>query len=167
MALLTTSSDFISGLLKIPNAVTANAGEADNPDLLKVINETEEDMLLVLLGKAQYDSLETAIADLGNADAYLVSLVNGSGDWRGLAPLVHRFIYCQWLRFIEISVTTTGAGKANVKNHSVTDYNQKYVERWNEMIEMIEELRKYILDTEELEIVSSFPCYNFENQFGI
>lgn len=172
--MITAPSDYQVGDTKIPNAVSKNAGEPENLDLSYIISKYERELLLRLLGEAQYltllDELEKLPFTSGaveSASTEWVNMVNGYGDWIGLKSLCKNYVYCNYLRFMEISVTTTGAGKPGVKNHTVTDYNQKYVERWNELANWANnDLPEFYEATEGLDKPDDYPCFELENQFG-
>lgn len=167
MPAITVPSDYQTGDTKIPNAISRNAGEVINGDLTDIISKNERLLLLGALGETQYNELQTALGDFDNADQKWKDLVNGSGSWIGLKSILKNYVYCAYLRFMEISVTTTGAGKAKVKNHTVTDYNQKFVERWNEIVNWNLDLWDYLENTTGLERPEVFCFYEYENQFGI
>ena len=172
--MITSPSDYLIGTTKIPNAISRNAGEPENLDLLDIIERSERGLLLSLLGASQYsmlfDELQKLpfnIGSLESAAVEWVDFVNGKDDWIGAKQLCKNYVYCKYIRFIEVSVTTTGAGKSKVKNFTVTDYNQKYVERWNELTIWInQDLYKFIDATDGIEIHDHYPMYQYENQLG-
>lgn len=168
-----TPSYFNTGEIKIPNAVSGNAGEGLNGDLQAIIDKYEKGLLMAALGVSQYTELQTALADLNNAAQKWQDFVNGSGAYQGIKRILGNYLYCNWLRFDEVTLTTTGAGKAKVQNHSVADYNQKYVERWNEFVYWWQEgneedtsLLEFLNDTDGLS-ADKFHYFKFENQFGL
>lgn len=173
--MITVPSDYQVGDTKIPNAVSKNAGEPENLDLSYIISKHERELLLSLLGEAQYLVLDEELEKLPftsgaveSAATEWVRMVNGYGDWIGLKSLCKNYVYCHYLRFMEVSVTTTGAGKSSVKNHSVTDYNQKYVERWNELTDWVnDDLPKFYEATDGLDEPDDYPVFEYENQFGL
>lgn len=168
METITKPSDYLIGETKIPNAISGNAGEGLNGDLDYIIKKYEKALLLNLLGYDQWRDLQTALEDLPNADQKWQDLVNGKEEWKGLAPIVKNFVYCHWIRFHEIKVSTTGAGKAKVKNYSISDYNQKYTDRWNELARWTDcDFRDFVSETEGLELNPLFVPYGITNQFGI
>lgn len=167
--MITVPQDYLNGDTKIPNAISKNAGEPENLDLVSTIDKYERELLLSVLGDTQYDELETQLAIVPFTDALQIyqDLVNGKGAWIGLKLLCKNYVYCKYLEFLEVSVTTTGAGKSIVKNHSVTDYNQKYVLRWNEYIDWLYDLELFLENTDGLEKTDNYPHATYKNQFGI
>lgn len=174
MATITKPSDYQIGETKIPNAVTGNPGEGMNADVQYILDKYEKDFVIVCLGYDQYVLLQAELAKLPfttgaleTADDLWVHLVNGNGEWMGLRTILLSYVWCNWARFAEVEITTTGAGKPKVKNATVADWNQKYTERWNEVVRWTEKLRDYLTDTDGLEVGEDFPCFRFENQFGL
>ena len=175
-----TPSYFTQGEIEIPNAVSGNAGEGINADLQAIIDKYERELLLMALGYDQYTTLqaellkEPFVSGAGSTAAQeWIDLVNGKDEWKGLKRILGDFIYCMYLRFDEITYTTTGAGKANVQNHTVVDYNQKYVERWNELVYWWQEgyeedtsLREFLSETSGLS-ADKFHYFKYENSFGL
>src|SRR5690606_12426004 len=102
------------------------------------------------------------------ADPEWTGLVNGDGLlWQGLKAIRKNYVYCKRIAFAEVTVSTTGAGKSKVKLSTVTDWNQKYVARHNEMLHWLNGLQDYLEKTEGLELVVGFPCFGLENQYGL
>lgn len=170
---ITTVSDFTKGEIAIPNAVSLNAGEGVNGDLQEIIDKYEKELLLKALGKTQYDELQAALVDLPSADQKWQDLVAGSGSYQGIKRILNNFIYCKYLKFDEIRLATTGAGKDGVTYSSVAEYNQKYVERWNEFVYWYKEgndedqsLREFLDENQDLDD-SKFQMFNYENSFGL
>ncbi len=170
---ITVPLDFTKGEITIPNAVSANAGEGINGDLQEIITKYEKELLLKALGKTQYDELQAALVDLPSADQKWQDLVAGSGSYQGIRRILKNFIYCHQLRFDEIRLATTGAGKDGVTYSSVAEYNQKYVERWNEFVCWYQDgndedlsLEQFLTDTTDLD-ESKFQLFNYENSFGL
>lgn len=179
-----TPSYFNTGEIKIPNAVSGNAGEGLNGDLQAIIDKYEKGLLMAALGVSQYTELQVEldklpfVADtdppsLETAAQKWIDLVNGSGAYQGIKRIIGNYIYCNWLRFDEVTLTTTGAGKAKAQNHTVADYNQKYVDRWNEFVywwqqgnEEDTSLLEFLNDTDGLS-ADKFHYFKFENQFGL
>lgn len=173
MPLITEISDFQSGEHYIPNVLSGNAGEGVNKDFTDIQTKYERDVLLKALGKTQYNELQTALGDLPNAAQKWKDLVNGKDDWGGLKPILKGYIYCHWLRFDEVKLNATGAGKDNVTYSSTAEYNQKYVERWNEMIALYggldlyeTSLYEFLRDTDGL-LEDEMEAMEFENSFGL
>lgn len=160
-------SDFSSGRLRIPNAVSLNAGEGVNGDLVALIAECEERVLLGALGQTQYDAFQTALGQDPVPAPWL--------DVKTLvAPMLQNYIYCQWLRYNEVDFTTVGGGKGQAKGQTVADLNAKYVEAWNRFVllysgedEFKTSLYEHLRDTAGLDESEFMFEYNFENQFGL
>lgn len=174
MATITTPLDYTIGDTKIPNAVTGNPGEGLNGDLAYLIEKSERSLLVDCLGYDAFVQLQDELLKspfvpeaVEVADDLWVHLVNGNGEWQGIKPIVKNYVYCQWTRESEITVTTTGAGKSKVRLMHVTDFNQKYVMRWNEFVRQISDLSEYLSETEGLEMGRCYPSFRFENQFGL
>ena len=155
---ITNTTDFQAGELKIPNAVSQNAGEGVNGDLQAIIDKHEKKVLLAVLGKTQYDMLQTELADLGNAEQYWQDLVNDH-----LKQMLQNYIYCKWLRFDEVKLTTVGAGKGQADGYGQSDTNTKYVERFNEFVDMFWDLEEFLTDSDDLEKGDDFPTVQYAN----
>lgn len=162
MPLITTSSDFLTGETKIPNVISGNVGEGLSGDFQAIQLKAEKELLLNALGKVQYLEFQTALGEIDNVSNAKWKLIKDS-EW--FKPMVILYVYCKWLRFDEIIFTTTGTGKPAVKNQTRTDYNQKYVERWNEFVGLNIVFYDYLLDN-DFNIID-FKYYEFENQFGL
>ena len=172
--MITVPLDYEDGIRKIPNALTKNAGEPYNKVLLDCIELGEKELLSKVLGEAQYLVLESELLKLPfktgeseTAGQIWQDLVNGKGSFTGLKNICMNYVYCKYLKETEIRLSTTGSGKPKVKNHSVTDYNQKYVERWNEFVCWVGDMGTFLNDTDGLERRYDYPCYELENQFGL
>lgn len=175
MQTITSPSDYETIENKIPNAISGNAGEGINGDLDSIIKKYEKKMLLNVLDYNQYTTLQTELekqpfvsgATL-TANPIWVSFVNGDGEWMGLKPILLNYVYCNWLRANEVKVTTTGAGKAKVKNYSTTDYNQKYVDRWNELADCVNvDLYNYLHKSTDINLGENYPFMDLKNSFGL
>lgn len=167
--MITVPLDYLTGDTKIPNAISRNAGEPENLDLVSIIDKGERELLLSVLGSSQYDTLKAQleIDPFTGALQIYQDLVNGKGTWIGLKELCKNYVYCKYLEFMEVSITTTGAGKSSVQNHTVTDYNQKFVNRWNEYIDWLDELELFLENTDGLEVPNDYPYPTYQNQFGL
>lgn len=168
MANLLTPSDFSSGETKIPNAVSLNAGEGQNKDLADLITKYEKKMILILLGETQYTALQDHIEDPGNAPEPWKSLMLGDGFFfEGLKAMAKRYVYCQWLVFDDVTVTSAGKGKKKAQALEMASPVQKYVDRWNELVDDSVRLRDFISSQEELEIWEEFPDWSYKNSLGL
>jgi hypothetical protein len=148
---ITTISSFTSEPLKIPVAVNESAGIDNNAGLDKVITESERKLLKSILGDAQYAQLQTELSKLpfnpqsgSNADQNYIDLVNGSGIWQGIRPMLDNFIFCAWLKATEVTLTHIGSGKGQTQGFTVADNSGKYVDRWNIFVDEYEDVLDYI-----------------------
>lgn len=155
---ITLTTDFQKGELKIPNAVSQNAGEGINGDLQAIIDKYEKKVLLAVLGKSQYDVLQTKLDDLENAEQYWQDLVN---DY--LKDLLTNYIYCQWLKFDYVKLSTVGAGKGKSEGYQLSDTDSKYVDRFNEFVDWFWKLEEHLRESENLEIPDDFPMVHYAN----
>ena len=155
---ITIISSFTSEPLKIPVAVNESAGVDNNAGLDKVITESERKLLKRILGDAQYAQLQTELGKLPfntqagtNADQNYIDLVNGTGSWQGLRPMLDNFIFCAWLKATEVTLTHIGSGKGQTQGFSVADNSGKYVDRWNMFVDEYEEVLAYISESDFFE----------------
>lgn len=155
-------SDFESGPLRIPGAVSGNAGEAANADLTAIIAKSEKEVLLRALGKTQYDAF----------------MAGTGAPWDGLRefvkPILMLHAYCQWLRYDEVNYTTVGGGKGQAAGQSMADLNSRYVTAWNEFVDLYmgiasyqTSLYEYLEQTEGLTSDEFHFDYVYLNQFGL
>lgn len=165
MANIVIASDFTKGELKIPNAVSLNASEGVNGDLQAIIDKYEKKTLLAVLGKDQYDALQLELAKQPftegaseTAATHWQTLVN---DY--LKDLLLPYIYCKWLRFDEVKLSTVGPGKGKADGFGQSDTNIKYIERFNEFVDSLNELKEHLTDTEQFSVSDDFPCAYYAN----
>lgn len=157
---IVSTSDFQKGELKIANAVSQNPGDGINGDLQEIIDKYEKELLLDTLGSAQYAQLQTELG--GTPSTHWQNLID---DY--LKPMLLPYVYCKWLRFDEVKMTTVGAGKGKAQAFSVSDVNHKYSARWNEFSDAVEELGEHLEDDANFTRPDDFPCYSYENSFGL
>lgn len=143
--------DFTVGEIKIPNAISQNTGEGINGDLQYIIDKYEAKLLKALLGQSQYDLLQTELADLDSAPQYWKDLVSK------LTPAIQNYIYCKWLDFDEVKLTTVGGGKGKASGFTMADTTGKYVDRWNELVDYVEDIREYLDASADLELIEDYP----------
>lgn len=168
MANMVSTSDFEKGEVKIPNAVSQNAGEGSNGDLQYLIDKYEKEMVLALLGPDQYTVLQGHLADIDNAPEPWKTLVQGDGLlWGGLKSMATKYVYCKWLVFDDVKVTSAGKGKIKAKNLTPVSPEVKFVDRWNELVRDSWKLSEYILDNDGIEKGENFPCWEFKNSLGL
>ncbi len=183
------SSYFFSGPLKIPNAVSGNAGDSVSSDLDAIGKEYERQLLIDALGVTQYSKLETALSDFPNADQKWKDLVSGvtyqvdgvAVIWDGLRGknkdgLVANYVYCQYLKHDEITYTTTGMGRSSVKNSTLASFTPKYVSAWSSFLKQYQgekpyqrSLYQFLEDNEATYTVDldDFRKYSPVNRFGL
>jgi len=173
---ITKASDFTAEPIKIPHAVSQDAGVSGNADLTGVIVENERDLLIKLLGETQYFSLQTELAKLPftegaseTASTIYVELVNGKANtsWEGLRAILKNYIFCKWLEVDEISNLVTGTGKGETEGFTVADNSAKYVSRWNIFVEKYNQLTEYLGDSADLDQPEKYPYFDFKNSLGI
>ena len=176
MNTITTTSRFANEPVKIPAAVNENAGESKNTGLDNVIQKSERKLLREALGDTQYAALQDAlgkepftVGSSETADDAYIELVNGSSDslWEGLRPLLDNFIYCEWMRVVEVKLNHVGSGKGKSQGFSVADNSSKFAENWNTFVEKLCELEEYLGDAIELERPEDFPVYETVNSLGL
>lgn len=160
-------TDFESGPLRIPNAVSGNAGEAANADLLEVIAQSEKEVLLGALGKTQYDAFQAAMAVEPLVEPYLSLKAQ-------VTPMLKYFIFCAWLRYDEVNYTTVGGGKGSAQGQTMADLNSRFVYAWNNFVRLYCEidgiepsLYEYLRDTDGLSEADFRFSYQYANQFGL
>jgi len=160
-------SDFTSGPLRIPNAVSGNVGEAENADLVAIIAQSEKEVLLMALGKTQYEAFQTALETDPVASPY-------DGLYDKVKELLPYFIYCAWLRFAEVNLTTVGAGKGDAQGQTQADINLRFVTAWNNFVRLYSEidgheqsLLEYLQETDGLSDADFRQPYTYANQFGL
>lgn len=156
---ITLISDFVAGETKIPNAVSQNVGESANEDLQSIIDKYEKKVMLAVLGSTQYATLQTALGDLENAAQHWKDFVEQVKE-----PL-RNYIYCKWLSFDEVKLTTVGPGKGVASGFLSSDSIGKYVARFNDFVDGLEYLREFLDDSEQLELIDDFPQVAYCNSF--
>lgn len=174
MANITTISSFTEEPIKIPNAVNESAGVDDNAGLVKVITESERKILKELLGDDQYATLQVELTKTPftagaaeAAQAEYVDLVNGSGAWQGLRPMLENYIFCAWLRATEIRLLMIGSGKGKTQGFEIADNSSKFAERWNCFVADYEAALEYIADSEFFEYEVAETYYETINSLGL
>jgi hypothetical protein len=171
---ITTISSFTEEPIRIPNAVNESAGVDDNSGLDRVISENERIILKQALGATQYAALQTELAKTPfdptsgeTASQDFTALVNGSGAWGGLLPMLENYIFCAWLRTTEIKQTMVSAGKGKTQGFTVADNSSKYTERWNFFVDYYGDLMTFISDSEYFEYELQEEVYEYVNSLGL
>ena len=166
---ITISSNFTDEPIKIPNAVNESAGVNDSGGVDKIITENERILLKEILGDVQYTTLQEELAKTPfnsgaaqAADQNYVDLVNGSGAYQGLVPMLDNFIFCAWLEATEITQTMVSSGKGKTQGFTVADNSSKYVRRWNRFVEEYEAVMDYIATSDFFEY--QIPDRYYENK---
>lgn len=173
---ITSISDFTAPPLAIPLAINESAGVDTNSGLTAVITEQEAILLKKVLGDDQYETLQTELGKLpfnpqsgANADPVYIELVNGSGAWNGIRPMLRNFVFCAWAREDEVKWNAVGPGKGKAEGFTVADFSSKFVERWNLFVDELYKLEEYLEASETLVLPEDFPYddYDYENSFGL
>ncbi len=171
---ITTSSDYLTYPNYIPLAVSEAAGVDVNENLDALISNSEETVLLLMLGEVQYTELQTELSKLpfnpqsdSNALQYWIDFVNGSGAWKGIRQLLKDYIYCEFLREDEVQKLQIGVGKGTAEGFTQASLSSKYAIRWNVMVSALEKTKEYLEDSADLEVGEDFPCWETVNSLGI
>lgn len=171
---ITKTSSFENEPVKIAVAVNESAGVDENAGLDAVITENERRILLMALGRDQYNTLQTELGKLpfntqsgDNADQVYIDLVNGKDEWPGLAPMLDNYIYCAWLRATEITVTAVGAGKGVPKGYNPSSLASDFSDRWNVFVDAYEDLITYLEDSDTLEVPKMRHWFEYNNSLGL
>lgn len=174
MADITSINDYTDEPVKIPQAVNESSGVDENAGLKAVIAEREREILKKVLGDTQYATLQTELGKLPfnpqsgtNADQVYIDLVNGTGTWQGLKPMLTNYVFCGWVRETEIKLNATGPGKGRSEGFSAADYSSKFVGRWNVFVDMLGELKEYLESSGDLELPDDFPQHEYQNSLGL
>jgi hypothetical protein len=176
MRTVTTTSSFAEEPLKIPSAMNENAGEDKNLGLERVIERSERKILREVLGDAQYATLLTelgkkpfTVTSPETASGVYIDLVEGDESifWHGLRPMLENFIFCEWLRVVEVRLNHVGSGKGKSQGFSVADNSSKFADTWNDFVEMLSNLEKYLEESDTLELPDTFPEYETVNSLGL
>jgi hypothetical protein len=160
MATILSILDFRYGETKVPKAVSQNAGEEGNQDLKELIEKYEPQILMEFFTDADYAVFVTKIGDK-DAEQYWLDLINGSGKWLGLKPLLKYYIFCKWLEFDDVKLTVVGAGKGKAKSFTRASVSGKYTSRWNDFVDQACCLEEYLRGQDDIEITCNFPKYEY------
>jgi len=148
-----TDSTYYKGSIKLPTAIT----EGDlNDDFDLLIEQTEEKILVDLLGYDLYKSFILGLAEttplqkwLDLRDGKEYTVVDGEGrtvivKWGGLInaekkSLLAFFVYCEYLENDFLHTSTSGANKQNGQNSeraTISDLNTKSRKAWNSGLDL-------------------------------
>ena len=147
MANITDSTYYEAGKKFIPNNNNQNTEIAGVPNVVSAIDDFivkyERELLIDVLGITLYNELNTALADLPNADIKWQNLVNGveyvkdSVTYRfdGLRgfekdSLVSFYVFCKYMENDESYYSTTGVTKSNAQNANNFTPTRKYLDAW-------------------------------------
>lgn len=151
-----------------------SAGADSNPGLTNMISESERYLLPLLLGQDQYDTLQAELAKTPftegageAADQVYVDLVNGSGSWQGIRPLLSNYIFCRVLEETEVKVTMVGSGKGKTQGFTIADNSAKFVRRWNIFVGETLDLKEYLEDSGTLDLPEDYPEFETLNSLGL
>lgn len=171
---ITITSNFLNEPIKIPNAVNESAGVNDNGGLDKIITENERTLLREILGDVQYATLQEELEKTPfvsgaaqAADQNYIDLVNGSGVYQGLVPMLENFIFCAWLKTTEITQTMVSSGKGKTQGFTVADNSSKYVERWNIFVKEYEDVMDFIAASDFFEYQIQDRYYENKNSLDL
>lgn len=144
---ITDSTYYENGKKFIPNSKDVNAGDPNVPtvatELDGAITKYERDLLIGFLGITSYNELNTALADLPNADIKWQNLVNGTeyvkdsvtyrfDGLRGFEKdsFVAFYVFCKYMENDESYYSTTGVTKSNAQNSNNFTPTRKYLDAW-------------------------------------
>lgn len=144
---ITDSTYYQTGKKFIPNSKDVNSRPAGSPvvetQLDFIIKKYEREFLVGILGITLYNELNTALADLPNADIKWRNLVNGTeyvkesityrfDGLRGFEKdsLLAFYVFCKYLENDESYYSTTGVVKSNAQNANNFAPTRKYLDAW-------------------------------------
>lgn len=122
-----------NNITTVPTMQTPN----NNTVLEALITEYEKLLLVNALGLTAYNELQTALADLPNADHKWQDLVNGveydGKIWDGLGnakSVIAYYVYCQYVEKNPDFLTAMGTAKPNSENAILVNPTQRLVNFW-------------------------------------
>lgn len=173
MIAFVTPTDFTEGRYRIPNAVSQNAGEGTNRDLLAVIEQATDDFLKGCLTEADFAELDALELPSDGWPQKWKDFVEGQGTYEGLASMLIPFCYCAWLQHDNVTFTSAGGSKGQTVGAATASLAGKYVQAWNRFVELYQDptFTKFPSFKEWLEDndydTSEFVYYSYENRFGL
>lgn len=152
MPTITDSTYYEKGKKFIPNNNNLNTEIVGVPnvstELEDAISKYERELLIGFLGITLYNELNTALADLPNADVKWQNLVDGTEyvkdgvtyRFDGLSgfdkdSLVAYYVFCKYMENDESYYSTTGIVKSNAQNADSFNPTRKYLDAWSTFLE--------------------------------
>lgn len=165
---------YFQGELSIPNLIFVEPGGVGT--MIEAVNEQSFDWYLgkyevkfmnELLGSEMYSRMMTEIED-GNAWSKLRNKIyvhTGSGNYSPAA----NYVYFYSTRNMQTQTSPQGEVRGRKDYSSVVSANPKLVKVWNDMVDMITDIRKYIGQNECLygKIGNDARLFKYINTFGI